>query len=321
MNGSVSRTFRVEHLSRFDYEEPAHGSLMLLRLMPLEDGVQKILDFNLRVDPLAVPIHFTDSFGNSCHMFNIHRRHRHTEVRSELRVETAEPPVLTREPGKDVSWDALSRLADPVRFWEFLNPSDFVGPSPALEAFVSARGIRRGSDPLSSLVNLSSMLCKAFHYEPGSTEVDTPLERFLETGRGVCQDYTHAMIAIGRSWGIPSRYVSGYLHLEGVSGEQTPEGASHSWAEFLLPELGWVGIDPTNDTLADHRHIRIAVGRDYADAAPTRGTVLGGGASRLEVRVTVASGEPGVARQAFRQGYDRIKVPEVAPVPGQGSDQ
>jgi len=320
MNGSVSRTFRVEHLSRFDYEEPAHGSLMLLRLMPRGDGSQRTINFDLRVDPPAVPIPFTDSFGNSCHIFNIHRRHRHTEVRSELRVETVERPTLTESLGKD-AWDALARLADPVQFWELLNPSHFTRPGPALEAFVAANGIRKGGDPLSSLMDMASRLNKAFHYEPGSTEVDTPIERFLATGRGVCQDYTHTMIAIGRSWGIPSRYVSGYLHLEGVSGEQTPEGASHSWAEFLLPEMGWIGIDPTNDTLADHRHVRIAVGRDYGDAAPTRGTVLGGGASRLEVRVAVTGDEPGAAPQAFRQGYDRIKAPEVAPLPGRGSDQ
>ena len=123
-----------------------------------------------------------------------------------------------------------------------------------------------------------------------------PWKRILETRRGVCQDYTHVMIALGRTWGIPSRYVSGYLHLEGAAGEQTPEGASHSWAEFLLPDIGWLGIDPTNDCVADHRHVRVAVGRDYADAAPTRGTLFGGGAAELEVRVKVVeSGEPGHA--------------------------
>ena len=115
------------------------------------------------------------------------------------------------------------------------------------------------------------------------------MEHILETGRGVCQDYTHVLLAIGRSWGIPSRYVSGYLHREGAAGEQSLAGASHSWGEFFLPELGWVGIDPTNDTVADHRFIAVAVGRDYADACPTRGTVLGGGESTLDVKVTVVS--------------------------------
>ena len=168
----------------------------------------------------------------------------------------------------------------------------------------------------------ASTLYRSFTYEPGSTAVDSPIERVLETGRGVCQDYTHVMIAIARSWGIPSRYVSGYLHFEGASGEQSMVGASHSWAEFLLPDLGWVGIDPTNDTLADHRHVRVAVGRDYADAAPTRGAVFGGGDSTLEVRVTVVRGD-----EAAPEGKARVEQPNLrnlAPTPHvhrAGSDQ
>ena len=162
----------------------------------------------------------------------------------------------------------------------------------------------------------------AFRYEPGSTAVDSPIEHILETGSGVCQDYTHVMIAIARGWGIPGRYVSGYLHREGAAGEQSPEGASHAWAEFLLPDLGWVGFDPTNDTLADHRHVRVAVGRDYADAAPTRGVVFGGGESRLEVRVTVTGGgepEPAVAAHS-----ERPCLRDVTPAPAvarAGADQ
>ena len=180
----------------------------------------------------------------------------------------------------------------------------------------------RGNGPLSSLLETASRLHSTFRYEPGSTEVDSPIERILETGSGVCQDYTHVMLAIARSWGIPSRYVSGYLHLEGAAGEQTPVGASHAWAEFLLPELGWVGIDPTNDTLADHRHVRVAVGRDYADAAPTRGVVFGGGESSLKVRVSVGEGEEPAPPAAPRA--ERPNLRNLAPtprIPHAGSDQ
>ena len=134
-------------------------------------------------------------------------------------------------------------------------PAGSPRPSPALAAFTEARAIRRGRDPLASLLELAAVLHGTFRYEPASTSVDSPIEDILETGRGVCQDYTHVMITIARSWGIPSRYVSGYLHLEGKAGEQTPAGTSHAWAEFLLPDLGWIGFDPTNDTLADHRHV------------------------------------------------------------------
>ena len=321
MSRDTPRRFLVEHLSDFRYEQAAQGSLMVLRLHPRSDGEQRVASFSLEIDPAAAPISFTDPFGNACHLFNVHRSHEHTAVKSRAEVETAPAPDLPERTEGD-AWDALAELAAPLQHWEFLTPSCFARSSPALAAFTEDKGLRRGGDPLSSLLELGRTLHGAFRYEPGSTAVDSPIEHILETGSGVCQDYTHVMIAIARSWGIPSRYVSGYLHREGVPGEQTPEGASHAWAEFLLPDLGWFGIDPTNDTIADHRHVRIAVGRDYADAAPTRGAVFGGGESQLDVVVTVTEGgelDPAIAPRAERPFIsDATPTPTV---PQAGADQ
>ena len=321
MSGDTSRRFLVEHLSDFRYEKPAQGSLMVLRLHPRADGGQRVASFALEIEPAAAPIAFQDPFGNACHLFNVHRTHEHTVVKSRAEVETAPAPDLPDRLGGD-AWAALAEAAPPLAYWEFLTPSRFARPSPALAAFVEDKDLSRGGDPLSSLLELGRALHAAFRYEPGSTAVDSPIEHILETGRGVCQDYTHVMIAIARSWGIPSRYVSGYLHREGAPGEQTPEGASHAWAEFLLPDLGWFGIDPTNDTIADHRHVRIAFGRDYADAAPTRGAVFGGGESRLDVAVRVAEGgepDPVAAPRAERPFLsDATPAPAV---PQAGADQ
>ena len=318
MSGDTSRRFLVEHLSDYRYAKPAQGSLVVLRLQPREDGDQRVASFALDIDPPAAPVAFDDAFGNACHLFNIHRAHEHTAIRSRAEVETAPAPDLP-DRMETRAWEALAEAADPLRHWEFLAPSRFARPSPALAAFAEANGLRRGADPLSSLLEMARALHALFQYEPGSTAVDSPIEHILETGRGVCQDYTHVMIAIARSWGIPSRYVSGYIHREGAPGEQTPEGASHAWAEFLLPVLGWLGIDPTNDTLADHRHVRIAIGRDYADAAPTRGAVFGGGESRLDVRVTVTeAGEPApvIAPRMERPFLSDATPAPVAPRPG-----
>ena len=124
-------------------------------------------------------------------------------------------------------------------------------------------------------------------YEPGSTAVDSPIDTVLDNRRGVCQDYTHVLLAIGRSWGIPCRYVSGYLRLDSGDELRTPTGESHAWVEFLYPGSDWIGIDPTNNTMADHRYVRVAVGRDYADVPPTKGIVFGTGGSIIEVQVIV----------------------------------
>ena len=250
MNTPGDHRLEIEHLSVFHYAEPVRGSVMLLRLQPREDQGQRLLEFDLDIEPLAEPGGTLDAFGNVCHLVNVHREHDRSSVRSRARVVTAPAPKLPERMEPEV-WDELSRMADPVLHWEYLNPSRFVYRGPMLDAFADERGIGPGADPLATLLETGRALRAAFTYTPGSTAVDSPMESILETRRGVCQDYTHVMIALGRSWGIPSRYVSGYLHLEGVAGEQTPEGASHSWAEFLLPEIGWFGIDPTNDCVAD----------------------------------------------------------------------
>ena len=159
--------------------------------------------------------------------------------------------------------------------------------SPALASFVDGNGIKRRDDPLRDLLRLSDTLHNSFHYVPGSTSAASPIEHILESRRGVCQDYAHVMITIARSWGIPARYVSGYLHIIGPDGEEAQENATHAWVECLLPELGWVGFDPVNKSVSDERHVRIAVGRDYQDVSPTRGVYRGGGQTRLEVNVQV----------------------------------
>ena len=287
MSESRLRRFRIEHVSEFEYAEPARGSVMLLRLHPRQDRRQRLIEFGIDIDPPAAAVAAADCFGNVCHQFNIHRDHLRTRVRSLSVVETVGPPTPPERLGAD-AWDLLRRPA-PARHWTHLAPSRFARPSPALAAFAAERGLAPGPDPLSTLRDACAALHAAFAYAPGATDADSPIEQVLETRRGVCQDYAHVMIALARGWGIPSRYVSGYLHLEGVEGEQTPEGASHAWAEFRLPGLGWVGFDPTNGAPADHRHVRVAVGRDYADAAPTRGVLFGGGGeSRLSVSVTVS---------------------------------
>ncbi len=321
MSSPGERRLEVEHLSAFQYALPVRGSVMLLRLRPREEMGQRLLRFDLDIDPRADPSAAIDAFDNVCHMVNVHREHDRSSVRSRSHVVTAPAPKLPQSMEPD-AWDELIRLANPVRYWEFLNPSRFVRYGPMLDSFASTCNIGICPDPLATLLETGRALRAAFTYVPGSTEVDSPMEKILETRRGVCQDYTHVMLALGRSWGIPSRYVSGYLHLEGMPGEQIPEGASHAWAEFLLPEIGWLGIDPTNDCIADHRHVRVAVGRDYADAAPTRGTLFGGGQAGLEVRVRVAeSGEPAVSGEGRTEPANLMRMGPGSGTAARGADQ
>jgi transglutaminase-like putative cysteine protease len=149
-------------------------------------------------------------------------------------------------------------------------------------------------DPLATLKSVNSALYSCLTYSPKSTRVDSPIDEALESRKGVCQDFTHIMIALLRSLGIPCRYVSGYLFHQADDDVRSPDGSTHAWVEAWLPELGWVGMDPTNNLAADHRHIRVAVGRDYTDVPPTRGVFKGMSAIRNELSVSVRVGTSGL---------------------------
>lgn len=284
--GDSSR-YRIEHLSRFVYSHPVRRCTMSLCLQPLQAPGQRLVDFSVRTTPPARLTTETDPFGNTRHVLTLHRDHDTLEVVSTSEVEMEPPPALPGRLGAS-AWDEIRTMGADPKWWDFTGPSPLARSSPALAEFVTQLGVEPGDDPLIDLLALSSALNDAFEYTPGVTSVDSTIDDFLSSGKGVCQDYTHVMVAIARSWGVPTRYVSGYLYITGEGSEQPGSAfgaATHAWAETRLPRLGWIGLDPTNRALADHKYVRIAVGRDYRDVPPTRGVIEGGGHSQLQVDV------------------------------------
>jgi transglutaminase-like putative cysteine protease len=158
------------------------------------------------------------------------------------------------------------------------------------------------------LRELTTHIYEAFEYAPDTTKVDSSVDDALRARKGVCQDFTHIMLALVRPLGIPCRYVSGYLFHQ--NGARSSEDASHAWVEALLPTLGWVGFDPTNNLIAGERHIRVAIGRDYADVPPTRGVFKGNAETELSVGVRVSLAEQAPTDELTFAGR-RIPAPET----------
>jgi len=131
----------------------------------------------------------------------------------------------------------------------------------------------------------------AFKYKAKTTRVDSPIEDALTSREGVCQDFAHIFISLLRGMRIPARYVSGYLYHRREDRDRSSDGATHAWVEAWLPGPGWVGFDPTNNLLATERHIRTAIGREYADVPPTRGVFKGEASTKLTVSVAVNPSE------------------------------
>ena len=281
--------YEIEHVSRYLYSSPVRHCALSLCLKPRDDSEQRLLRFDVATNPPAPLNSETDFFGNTKQFLNIHQEHEVLEITSRSMVERRQAASLPDSLGTD-AWKEILSWRESFRYWDFTHHSALARPSPALTAFVDELGIREEGDPLEALLRLSDALHRNFQYVPGSTSVISTIEHILESRQGVCQDYAHVMIAIARSWHIPARYVSGYLYVDNQGSEIAPQTATHAWAECRLPDLGWIGFDPTNRCLAGERHLRVAIGRDYQDVAPVKGVFVGGGESRLEVDVRVRAG-------------------------------
>ena len=244
-----------------------------------------MVTFDVNSEPSTLLTHETDYLGNTKHYLILHQWHDFLEINALSTVEVHAKALAHATLDED-AWAAIEGRRDSIEDWAFTHASKFARPSPDLDEFVWGHGLESPyGDPLSALIKLSGKLHEAFEYVPGSTSAVSEIEEILKSGKGVCQDYAHVMITIARGWGIPARYVSGYLYVEDDGGNPIPSAAGHAWVECRLPDLGWVGFDPTNNWLTGQQHVRVAVGRDYGDVAPTRGIFRGGGEARLEVEV------------------------------------
>jgi len=277
--------YRVEHVTRFRYSEPVRESVVTLYLEPRSDASQRLESFQIHTDPGAELGSYKDCFGNAVHFFDVPGEHDQLTV-------TSRSLVALRANGLDetaaADWDELKEVQTPAT-WHLLHPTPLTRPTPTLASFVARHGIKPAETPLASLRELTACIHGALAFERGRTRVDSPIDDALAAESGVCQDFSHIMLAIVRGWGIPSQYVSGYLFPVREGREKAMAQASHAWIECLLPGLGWVGVDPTNNTVSPGHHIRVATGRDYRDVPPTRGTFRGAARQQLDVSVHIAT--------------------------------
>jgi transglutaminase-like putative cysteine protease len=283
--------YAIRHFTRYRYSQPVWQSMMEARMHPRSEGNQRCFVFQLSVNPRARIFSYTDSRGNLVHHFDLPARHRQLTIISDALVNLDPPPPLPESMGPE-GWDELDRLIETKDYWDMLLPSHFARSSPELEAVAREIGVheRNGNSPLAFLHELTAVVHRSFSYVKKSTAVNSPIEQALRSRQGVCQDFAHIMIALARNAKIPCRYVSGYLFQTGDSGHSA-DGATHAWVEALLPVAGWVGFDPTLNRVVGERHIRTAIGRDYADVPPTMGVMKGKAETQLQVRVRVTPSE------------------------------
>ena len=282
---------------------------MEVRIQPRSEGMQRCLDFRLSTSPAAQIYNYRGENGNRVHHFDVPNRHNHLTITAEAIVEVLPLPVQPAALAP-TSWSELDVLTADDDYWDTLHPSHFAQSSELLSELMAELHVQRRDDPLTVVKDINTAVYTTFEYAKQNTRVDSPIDDALRIRRGVCQDFAHIMIALVRSLGIPCRYVSGYLFHQQEHGDRSSHGATHAWVEALMPGLGWIGFDPTNNKLAGDQHIRVAIGRDYADVPPTCGIYRGKAESELSVNVRVYPTELPPPSADFSLEADWIPAPQ-----------
>lgn len=296
--------FAVRHVTRYRYDAPVRESVMQLIMQPKSEGAQRLQSFQLAARPRATLQAYTDHFGNAVYHFCVPGTHSDLVIEADATVEVSPQMAPPEWIGTD-AWEKLEAPQVQADNFDMLRQTALTASGPDLEAFVAGRGLVKGSDPMTAMRRLSRAIYEGFDYVPSITDVDSPIQVALKAHKGVCQDFSHIMLAVARSWGIPARYVSGYLFTKRETGDRSDPDATHAWVEALMPGVGWVGFDPTNNTMAGERHIRVGIGRDYRDVPPTRGVYKGPANSELSLAVTVAP----TAAPSKREDFLRVVRP------------
>lgn len=273
----------VLHRTTFHYFGPVTDSVNTLHLEPRTFPFQQTLSAVIRILPATRLRRFTDLFQNITHHFEVPSPHAKLEIESRIKVKNL--PLIIPDESKTATLDSYGDLSIKERIWPFLQESRWVSKHP--EIWRQAVDVTIGKPAVfDQAMALMNWVHGNFRYDPGSTTVSTHLEDAFRLRAGVCQDFTHVLIGMCRSVGVPARYASGYLY-NGPRDRLVGAQASHAWAEVYLPGVGWIGFDPTNNTLADERYVKISIGRDYEDVAPVRGSYFGSGQCRMDVQVLV----------------------------------
>jgi transglutaminase-like putative cysteine protease len=264
----------IRHVTRYQYERPVKYSVQSLHLTPRRDFSQRALTWSI-----ASPgrrLEQVDAYGNISHLLTIEEPHREIQIVVHGVVETNDVAIRLDE-------GTLSPLA-------YLSPTKLTAPDDDLRHFAQST-LQSISDPRARASALADAVVRQVRYKSGISDVQDPAAVAFKSGEGVCQDHAHVYIASARSVGMPARYVSGYLY----TGDDS-DAASHAWVDVWLgAEIGWQSLDVTHQRPAVRTYCRLAVGRDYLDAAPVRGVRQGGGGEKMEANVLVA--ESALAQQ------------------------
>jgi transglutaminase-like putative cysteine protease len=276
--------FTIHHSTVYTYQTPVYDGANQIMLFPIKDEQQEILEHQIKItnDPL-VDTHI-DYYGNIVGTFTTKEYHKELKIDSIIVVEVQKKKLPETSIFIEEQWNNLKHLSYQLPYINFLKQEAFTSENEVYEAINPEQ--KKINSPYQVATNLNTFVYENFKYIKGITNISTTIEEIWNLRAGVCQDFAHILLFMLRHMGIPSRYVSGYICAKKSS--MRGEGATHAWVEAYIPDYGWLGLDPTNNCIVDDYHVRLAVGRNFEDCSPVKGTYKGTAKHRLEVKVNVS---------------------------------
>jgi transglutaminase-like putative cysteine protease len=278
--------FHIKHITRYTYASTVIDCTNQIMLYPLNDGQQTVKKHEIKITNDPTIEMFTDYFGNQVGMFSVIAPHNVLLIESDSIV-TINPIIFPEDnQAAEKQWAELDQLKETYPYLDFMYHESFTSVA-ELEK-IAAGLVTKNDTPFVTAKKLSEYIFTHFEYKKGVTSVETKIDEILELKAGVCQDFAHLLLVLLHMNGIPARYVSGYICPKNQ--ELRGEGATHAWVEAYIPFYGWLGLDPTNNCIVSDRHVRLAIGRNFSDCTPVKGTYKGSSEHTLEVSVMIENG-------------------------------
>ncbi len=286
--------FFIHHVTKYTYPEPVRDSANQIMLYPIKDETQEVLSQSIEITGEPFVEQFKDYYGNEAGSFMNIAPHKELRIDSNISVITKPITFPKDDTSIEQQWDHLNQIKFVVPFIDFLKQENFAA-LPEVKQIADA-GFYKSVSVYVAVQQLNTYVYENFQYIKGITSVETTLDEIWKLRAGVCQDFAHMLLVMLRLLCIPARYVSGYVctHDHNLRGE----GATHAWVEAYVPFYGWLGLDPTNNCIANDGHVRLAIGRSFSDCSPVKGTYKGTAKQTLEVGVSVSNEEGGISKEA-----------------------
>ena len=274
--------FKIKHITKYEYNRFVQESMNEIRIFAYQSPEQELLQHDLKITGSPDILTYTDYWGNKSGVFNLLPPHKELVIDSSLTVRTIASPVLAVN--FTSGFDALpNEASQDLKMLTLVKPEIIKSAADITEIVDSIYA--DGSSVATVVQKCCEYIFNSFQYIKGITTIETTVDEVLEKRAGVCQDFAHVMLQVLRTLQIPSRYVSGYIcpNKNGLRGE----GATHAWIEAWIPDYGWAGIDPTNNVWVTNNHVKLAVGRNFNDCSPVKGSFKGPAKQSLSVFVSV----------------------------------